>query len=95
MLSPPEQAVLARLAVFRGGFTLAAAEAVCVEGDEAQAADVLDLLAGLVNKSLVVAEPVGEEEARFSLLEVIREYALERLVAAERKRPRDRHLAFF
>ncbi len=57
LLSSPEQAVLARLAVFRGGFSLAAAEAVCVAGDEVQSADLLALLAGLVNKSLVVAEP--------------------------------------
>src|SRR5439155_11721724 len=53
LLSTPERALLRRAAVFAGGWTLAAAEAVCV-GEDVQEHEVLDLLTGLVDKSLVV-----------------------------------------
>ncbi|MEU5882040.1 BTAD domain-containing putative transcriptional regulator [Spirillospora sp. NPDC047279] len=69
LLSEPERAVLRRLAVHSGGCTLAAAEAVC-GGD-----DVLDLLAGLVDRSLVVRG----EGTRFRLLESVFAYCLDRL----------------
>ena len=74
----PEQALFARLAVFGGGWTLEAAEAVCA-GEGVAAAEVLDLLSALVDKSLVVADE-QDGAARYRLLETIREYALERLV---------------
>jgi predicted ATPase len=73
-LAERERLVLARLAVFRGGATLAAAEAVC-------GAD-LDTLAALVDNSLVRRAETGGEP-RFELLETIREYALE-LLGGER-----------
>lgn len=83
LLSPEEQRLFARLAVFRGGWTLEAAEAVC-DAD-------LDTLQSLVDKSLVRA--MGE---RFTMLETIREYATERLEASdERDDVRRRHAAFF
>ena len=63
--------------MFAGGFTLDAAEAV-VSGDGIDAFDVLDGVAQLVDKSLVVAERDGDE-TRYRLLETIRQYALERL----------------
>jgi predicted ATPase len=94
LLSPEERRLLARLAVFAGGFTLEAAEHVT--GDAALPGDqVLDLLAGLVDKSLVsTREWFGE--ARFSLLETVRQYAGEKLrEAGEVDALRARHAAYF
>jgi predicted ATPase/class 3 adenylate cyclase/uncharacterized protein HemY len=80
LLLPAEQGLLRRLAVFVGGCTLGAAEAVCVppEGGEPLELDVLDGLSTLVDHSLVQQREEGGE-SRFGLLHVIREYALERL----------------
>ena len=76
LLSPPERTLLARLGVFVGGFDLAAAEEVC--GSRSAAGDdVLDLLASLVEKSLVMLEE--REKVRATMLETIREYAREKL----------------
>ncbi len=89
LLTEPERVLLRRLAVFAGGFTLEAAEAVCA-GAGLGPADVLDLLTSLVDRSLVTLEAEG---ARYSLLETIRQYALERLRSAgEEGEVRDRHL---
>ena len=77
LLTAAEQRVFRRLAVFAGGFSLEAAEAVCA-GDGVGADEVLDLVANLAEKSLVVVEPDGE---RYHFLETIREYAAERLAA--------------
>jgi tetratricopeptide (TPR) repeat protein len=78
LLGPDEQRLFARLAVFGGGFTLEAAEAVC--GGDGDATPVLEGVASLMDKSLLrQEEPVGE--ARFRMLETIREYALEQLRA--------------
>ncbi|MDX6512420.1 MAG: hypothetical protein QOE36_1924, partial [Gaiellaceae bacterium] len=75
LLEPEEQRLFARLAVFAGGFSLETAEEVC----DAK----LEVLASLVDKSMVRASRLSEEgEARFELLETIREYALERLAAS-------------
>jgi tetratricopeptide (TPR) repeat protein len=80
LLAPLEQTVFARLAVFVGGCTLEAAEAVCHLAGE-HALDVLDVLQALVDQSLL--QPVADPDAapRFTLLETIREYALEHLAA--------------
>ncbi len=92
LLTPPEQIVFQRLAVFAGGWTLAAAEAVCA-GDEIEASDVLDLVTHLVDKSLVTT---SAEFARYQFLETIREYSLERLGATvEQDSVRRRHLAYY
>jgi predicted ATPase/class 3 adenylate cyclase len=80
LLPEPERVMLRRLAVFSGGWTLEAAE-VAGAGDGIEALDVLDLLTELVDKSLVVVEGSGEE-ARYRLLETLREYALEKLAAS-------------
>ncbi len=80
LLPEPEQALLSRLAVFAGGCTLEAAEAVCF-GDAIDADAVLGLLASLVARSLVVAEEHGPQ-SRYRLLETIRQYGEERLEAA-------------
>ncbi len=73
LLSSPEKALLRRLSVFAGGWTLDAAEAVCA-GDEVKEWEVLDLLTSLSDKSLAVAEPSGSM-MRYRLLETVRQYA--------------------
>ena len=94
LLARPEQVLLARLSVFAGSFSLEAAEAVC--GDEPVASeDVVDLLAHLVDRSLLVAE-VDASEARYRMLETIRDYAQERLVESDEAVGRyDRHRDWF
>jgi predicted ATPase len=94
-LTPKEQALLRRLAVFEAGCTLDTAESVC-SGEDIAAQDILDLISSLVSKSVVVAETVGRTQARYRLLETIREYALERLEeSGEKAWLRDRHLDLF
>jgi predicted ATPase/DNA-binding SARP family transcriptional activator len=80
LLEPNAQHLFARLGVFSGGWTLAAAEAVCDA--------TLEDLGALVDESLV-----QQRDARFSMLEIVREYALERL--DEHDDLRKRHLAYF
>ncbi len=92
LLGRDERALLARLTVFAGGWTLSAAEAVCAGSGIAERA-VLDLLAALVNKSLAQVDDAGGE-ARYLLLETVRQYGRERLTAGEAKSARDRHLAW-
>lgn len=82
LLSIPEQIVLRRLSVFAAGFSLATAEAVCA-GNGIEREQVLELLVSLINKSLVVAETLQESEARYTLLEMIRQYAQEKLSASD------------
>jgi predicted ATPase/Tfp pilus assembly protein PilF len=94
LLSADERTVLRRLAVFNGGFTLEAAEAVCAGGGP-EAVSVLDLLGALVQKSLVSAEE-RRGAVRYALLETIRAYGLERLAAAaEEETLRRRHSACY
>jgi predicted ATPase/DNA-binding CsgD family transcriptional regulator len=77
LLTETEQRSLSRLSVFAGGWTLEAAEAVCA-GDGVGAAEVLDLLAQLVDKSLVAME-THKGQARYRLLETVRQYGRDRL----------------
>ena len=77
LLEHREQSLLCRLAVFAGSFSLEAAESVCV-GDPLEAEDILDGVAALVDKSLLVMN-AGEGAARYHLLETVRQYGLERL----------------
>ncbi|GAA2453466.1 hypothetical protein GCM10010388_49220 [Streptomyces mauvecolor] len=96
LLEAPERAVLGRLAVFAGGCDLAAAEAVCAEGDGLDAPDVPAVLGSLVDKSLVVAAPDDTGEMRYRLLETVAEYATERLEAAgDRGAAERRHLTYY
>ena len=80
LLTGPEQVLLRRLGVFAGGWTLEAGEAVC-HGEDVGVRDVLGLLAGLVDRSLVVAEAHGGA-VRYRFLETIRQYAAEKLADA-------------
>lgn len=95
LLIPPEQTLLIRMSVFAGGCSLATVEAVCV-GDGIKHDQILELLSSLVDKSLVVAQTFRLGEARYSMLETIREYVQEQLVASEDWLPtRGRHLQYF
>jgi len=77
LLEDNEQALLARLSVFAGGFDLAAAETIC-GSDPLMPEDVLDIITSLVEKSLVYMEE-NDDGARYRLLETIRDYAREKL----------------
>jgi predicted ATPase/class 3 adenylate cyclase/DNA-binding CsgD family transcriptional regulator len=94
LLDDAEKALLRRLSVFAGGFTLEAAESVCADGI-VDAYGVLEILSRLVDKSLVQAD-VAEGEGRYRLLETIRVYSQGKLVeAGEGDTTRDRHRDYF
>jgi predicted ATPase/class 3 adenylate cyclase/Tfp pilus assembly protein PilF len=77
LLSETERILLRRLGVFKGGWTLEAAETVC-SSEDLDDQQILDTLTSLVDKSLVVSD-VHEDQQRYRYLEMIRQYALERL----------------
>src|SRR4029453_18939027 len=94
LLSEEERLLLRRVSVFAGGWTLEAAEWVCVSDDMA-GGDVLDLLTSLCDKSLVLAEHKGER-SRYRLLETMRQYADEKLVeSGDSRAVRRRHRDYF
>jgi predicted ATPase/class 3 adenylate cyclase len=89
-----DRAVFDRMGVFAGGCTLAAAEAVCA-GDQVDAFEIVDALASLIDKSLVVAERSGLG-TRYRQLETVRQYAEEHLLASgEADAVRERHARNF
>lgn len=93
LLGVAERLLFARLAVFVGGWTLEAAEAVCEAGADAE---VLHYMSALVDKSLVQQQANIQHEPRFTMLETVREYALERLEeSGELERLRRRHASYF
>jgi len=107
LLSPTERRLFLALAVFAGGWTLEAAQTVCSDQDVGRLS-VLEGLARLVNKSLIQVEqqpvvqtlPTGEvllvEQGRYTLLETVRLYALEKLrETAEEHTLQKSHLAYF
>jgi predicted ATPase/DNA-binding winged helix-turn-helix (wHTH) protein len=77
LLTPPEQAAFSRLAVFAGGFTLAAVAAVVSDADRSSQEQFVDLVVELATKSLVAAD-VDFVEPRFRLTETTRAYAIEK-----------------
>lgn len=94
LLNAPEQILLRRLSVFPGGCSLPMVETVCV-GDSVEHERVIDLLSSLVSKSLIVADTLQRGEARYLMLETIRQYGQEKLMASgEWSSLRDRHLEY-
>src|SRR5919107_42603 len=103
LLDLAEQALFRRLAVFAGGWSLGAAEAICgpAEGGWAQS-NVLETLASLVDNSLLVSRSESivrqeeDEQPRFTMLETLREYALERLVSeGEAEEAQRKHARYY
>ena len=104
LLDENEQKLFQTLSVFAGGFTFSAAEAVCcppdsdpdLRSEEALGMYVMDGLASLLDKSLLRQDEGGEEELRFSMLGMIREYAGEKLKESGREAGiRERHANYF
>src|SRR5439155_6207823 len=94
LLGEDERALLRRLSVFVGSFTLDAAEQVCSE-DGIERYQVLELLSCLVDRSLVQVEEAAAE-ARYRRLETIRQYGRDRLAeSGEEAAARTRHLDFY
>jgi predicted ATPase len=95
LLTPAEQKLFRRLAIFVGGCTLEGAEAVCGALDDMDV-DVLDGLGALVNQSLLERVMTGDADVRFRMLETIREYAIERLAESPEVRTiRQAHSAYY
>jgi predicted ATPase/DNA-binding CsgD family transcriptional regulator len=106
LLAAEEQVLFRRLAVFAGGFSLDAAEEICAEDGAAapplrqdtwlRQDRVLDLLAQLVDKSLVGVDAEAGRDRRYRFLEPVRQYSVKRLQdSGEAVRIRDRHLAWY
>jgi predicted ATPase/DNA-binding SARP family transcriptional activator/DNA-binding CsgD family transcriptional regulator len=95
LLSDPEQVMFRRLSVFAGGWTLQAAETVGTGGG-VEEGEVLDLLSGLVDKSLVPVEENSATGVRYRLLEPVRQYAKEKLAeSGEAGAVRRRHAEYY
>jgi predicted ATPase/DNA-binding SARP family transcriptional activator len=94
LLSPDLQRLFARLSVFRGGWSLEAAEAVCKEEATGRNLSPLDALAQLRGHSLLHAQE-SSETLRFGMLETLREFAAEQLMPEDREEAERRHAAYF
>jgi non-specific serine/threonine protein kinase len=99
LLAPEEQRLFRRLAVFAGGCTLEAAAAVMGDGDTREnhgaSGDLLELVAALVEQSLLARELGPGGEPRFRMLATIREYGLERIAPDEATAARAAHARYF
>lgn len=92
LLTSAEQTLFRRLSVFRGGWTMEAAEEVACDLQ----IDVLEALGGLIDHSLVDVRELADGTARYTMLETIREYGIEQLVdAGEGDETRRHHLRYY
>jgi predicted ATPase len=94
LLAPAERTAFRRLAVFTGGCTLAAAEAVLPANDE-ELKSVIDTCVSLLDKSLLRSVVRDASEPRFTMLETIREFALELLTPGDREEVQRRHARYY
>jgi predicted ATPase len=95
LLGPEEQTLFHLLSVFVGGWQLSAAEALCQEIGQADL-DVLNTLSALLDNSLIQSSEQGAEEPRFLMLQIVREFGLERLTASgELETTRVAHARYF
>ncbi len=96
LLEENEKLLFGRLAVFAGGFTLGAAEAVADEPATSRTAEVIDGITALSQQNLLVAMEQPDGNRRFRMLEVVREFALESLAASgEMESVWRRHAVYF
>jgi predicted ATPase/DNA-binding SARP family transcriptional activator len=95
LLDEPERRLFRRLSVFAGGWSLEAAEAIA-SGEGVGEGEVLDLLSGLVSKSLLITEDAREGGLRYGMLEPVRQYGQDKLEeAGETEEIGRRHAEFF
>jgi predicted ATPase/DNA-binding CsgD family transcriptional regulator len=95
LLSEPERVLFRRLSTFAGGWTLEASEAVAAGGG-IEEGEVLDLLSGLVEKSLVMARGSDQGSVRYRLLEPLRQYAWEKVEeSGEAQAAKRAHAGYF
>lgn len=95
LLEPAEQRVFRRLAVFASGAAMEAATHVCSVDEEA-GEDIAGILMSLIDKSMVQRQESGEQETRFGLLQTLREYGREQMLAvAEWQAVRALHAAYY
>jgi predicted ATPase/DNA-binding CsgD family transcriptional regulator len=95
LLPESEKILLRRVSVFAGGWSMAAARAICAD-QALPEADILDLLDGLINKSLVLVQRNHHRALRYRLLETVVQYAAGKASqAGEVATLRDRHLAYY
>lgn len=95
LLTGEEQSIFRRLAIFIDTWTLEAAEAVCSKPADLTT-PVMDLLASLIDKSLIYQHEINGDEPRFSMLETLREYALESLtLVGEREYTQQTHADYY
>jgi predicted ATPase/DNA-binding SARP family transcriptional activator len=100
LLTPTERALLTRLAIFSGGWTLEAAEAVCwgecSDTVTLSLEEIFNLSGRLADKSLVLAETGNDGKLRYRMLDTIHQYALDRLLETKGdSNLRERHLVYF
>ena len=94
LLNEPERVLLRRLSVFAGGCDLDGIETVCA-GDGIEPESIVDVIGSLVNKSLLLAEP-SDQQVRYRLMEMVRQYGHEHLVAWGEDEPiRERHCIWY
>jgi len=94
LLSEQEQMVLRRLSVFYGSWTLEAAEEVCAD-ETIPSGQILDFITRLADKSLTISE-FDQGAIRYHMLEIIRQYAMEKLQQADEMEPvKDRHTRYY